>query len=39
MMLAQYITRDQVAEFEAKGWRVMQFTTHHARYFLAYRDE
>ena len=39
MILAQYITRDQIAAFEAKGWTVQQFTTHHVRYYLAWRDD
>lgn len=38
-MMAYYITRDQIAAFEAKGWSVMQFVVHHCGYFLAWRDD
>lgn len=38
MRLAKYITKAEVAAYEAKGWNVVQLDAHHYRYYLAWID-
>ncbi len=38
-MIARYITKAEVADYEAKGWNVVRFDGHHFRYYLAYRND
>ena len=36
---AKYITKAEVAAYEAKGWRVLRLDAPHCRYYLAWRED